>query len=31
MTTHVLGDTGHTDTADGDRGTGTVPAGKEPR
>jgi ABC-2 type transport system ATP-binding protein len=27
----LVGDTGHTDTADGDRGTGTVPAGKEPR
>jgi ABC-2 type transport system ATP-binding protein len=27
----LVGDTGHTDTADGDRSTGTVPAGKEPR
>jgi ABC-2 type transport system ATP-binding protein len=27
----LVGDTGHTDTADGDRSTGTVPAGKEPQ
>jgi ABC-2 type transport system ATP-binding protein len=27
----LVGDTGDTDTADGDRSTGTVPAGKEPR
>ena len=27
----LVGDTGHTDTADGDRSTGTVSAGKEPR
>jgi ABC-2 type transport system ATP-binding protein len=27
----LVGDTGHTDPADGDRSTGTVPAGKEPR
>ena len=27
----LVGDTGDTDTADGDRSTGTVPAGKEPQ
>jgi ABC-2 type transport system ATP-binding protein len=27
----LVGDTGHTDTADGDRSTGTVPVGNEPR
>ena len=27
----LVGDTGETDAADGDRSTGTVPAGKEPR
>jgi ABC-2 type transport system ATP-binding protein len=27
----LVGDTGHTDTADGDRSTGTASAGKEPR
>jgi ABC-2 type transport system ATP-binding protein len=27
----LVGETGDTDTADGDRSTGTVPAGKEPR
>ena len=27
----LVGDTGHTDTADGDRSTGAVPAGKESR